>query len=89
MLIQRNSEEGEAKICDFGVSKQIQDFRGKAQTCIGTTGYMAPELLEGQCKNLALADIWALGATVTEMGTGKIPFSNKETFHGLEVSESN
>ena len=89
VLIQRNSEEGEAKICDFGVSKQIQDFRGKAQTCIGTTRYMAPELLEGECQNLASADIWALGATVTEMGTGKLPFSNKENFHGWEVSVSN
>ena len=89
VLIQRNLEEGEAKICDFGVSKQIHDFRRKAQTCIGTTRYMSPELLEGQCQNLASADIWALGATVTEMATGKLPFNNKEKFYGWEVSLSN
>ena len=40
------SSNGQVKICDFGVSKLLEDSEAKAFECCGTPAYMAPEVIK-------------------------------------------
>jgi WD40 repeat protein len=64
------------KITDFGLAKRL-DEQGQTQTgsIIGTPSYMAPEQAQGRNREVtAAADIWALGAILYELLTGRPPF---------------
>ncbi|HVE65611.1 MAG TPA: protein kinase, partial [Thermoanaerobaculia bacterium] len=77
-----------AKLLDFGLAKVEQapliDVEGATQqkpltregTILGTFQYMAPEQLEGEEAD-ARTDIFALGAVLYEMATGRKPFAGK------------
>jgi tRNA A-37 threonylcarbamoyl transferase component Bud32 len=61
------------KIMDFGLAKMVEEVR-RAQTVIGGTPYyMAPEQTIGKSVD-ARADLYALGVTLFELATGKVPF---------------
>ncbi len=76
------------KLLDFGLAKAIEPAapqmsltsmptrQGLTQegTILGTFQYMAPEQLEGKDAD-ARTDIWAFGATLYEMATGRKAFS--------------
>ena len=76
-----------AKLLDFGLAKsslQVIDIDGLTQqkslttegTILGTFQYMAPEQLEGLDAD-ARTDIFALGALLYEMATGRRAFEGK------------
>ena len=78
------------KIGDFGISKRLEG-ETDLRTVIGTRAYMAPELLhhiapededdsvdEADFTYTAAVDIWALGAIVFQMITGKQPFQGRQ-----------
>jgi eukaryotic-like serine/threonine-protein kinase len=78
---------GGAKLLDFGLAKpavvQLGEGDATAQkpltaegTILGTFQYMAPEQLEGQEAD-ARTDIFALGAVLYEMATGRRAFDGK------------
>jgi eukaryotic-like serine/threonine-protein kinase len=71
-ILIRNAD-GMVKIADFGIATVLASS-GLASTTAGTLPYMAPELLEGDGADFR-ADIYALGVTVYEMLTGRMPFS--------------
>lgn len=62
------------KVLDFGIAKVAdQAALTLLGTALGTAAYMAPEQAEGRAVDYR-ADIWALGAVVYEMVTGRLPF---------------
>ena len=69
------------KIMDFGLAKMLEEVR-KATTVIGGTPfYMAPEQSMGTGIDHR-ADLYALGVTLFELVTGKVPFTEGDIpFH--------
>ncbi len=79
------SQEGVAKIMDFGISKSVNEVRGitKTGTKLGTVLYMSPEQIKAQEPTLQ-SDIYSLGITFYEMLSGKTPFEAPTDFHIME-----
>ena len=64
------------KITDFGLAKQVDGDSNLTRTgaVLGTPSYMAPEQAAGRAKEIGpAADIYALGATLYELLTGRPP----------------
>jgi tetratricopeptide (TPR) repeat protein len=67
-------KEGNAKIMDFGIARSLRTEGMTAEgVIIGTPDYMAPEQVEG-LETDQRTDIYALGAILFEMATGRVPF---------------
>ena len=67
-------KEGTAKIMDFGIARSLRAAGMTAEgMIIGTPEYMAPEQVEGLDADQR-TDIYALGAIIFEMVTGRVPF---------------
>ncbi|MGW4910291.1 DUF3043 domain-containing protein [Streptomyces sp. NPDC004270] len=67
-----------AKLVDFGIAHAVDDTRLTRHGVAGSTGYMAPELFEGNSPSPA-ADLWSLGATLFHVVTGTGPFDRAST----------
>lgn len=87
--------EGKVKVLDFGLAKALEEERSagdiansptltmqatQAGIILGTASYMSPEQAKGQVVDRR-ADIWAFGAVLYEMPTGK------QAFEGGDLSE--
>jgi Tol biopolymer transport system component len=88
----RITPDGVVKVLDFGLAKPASPRAGsehsttvtqvtQAGTIMGTAAYMAPEQARGQIVDKR-ADIWAFGAVLFEM------LSGKRAFGGATVSDS-
>jgi serine/threonine-protein kinase len=80
-------DEGQmrVKLLDFGVAKRTD---GKGRTLpgmlLGTPFYMAPEQCRGQLSIDRRADVYALGAMLFQMATGRPPFNGNSVAEVLE-----
>lgn len=83
----RVAPDGRLKILDFGLAELAPRLRSDDVTAslltrtseyAGTLPYMAPEQLRGAGAD-ARTDIWAAGAVLYEMATGKRPFPESGT----------
>jgi len=73
------SEDGVAKLSDFGVSGALIESgykRTGRRTFTGTPCWMAPEVMESKGHNHK-ADIWSLGITTLELAFGKPPYADQ------------
>ena len=61
-------------ITDFGISISRKNRLHGNEENSGTLAYMAPERFEEGIDPMPESDIWALGATLYELITGKVPF---------------
>jgi serine/threonine protein kinase len=71
------TRDGVIKVTDFGIARSLSETQtrltNKAGTTSGTLLYMSPQQLAGE-KPTAADDIYALGAMLYELLTGKPPF---------------
>ena len=68
--------DGQPKITDFGLAKKLDEVgQTLSGAVVGTPAYMAPEQAAGKTHEVGPpADVYALGATLYEMLTGRPPF---------------
>ena len=78
------SEEGTAKITDFGTSAWLQNVP-YASTRIGSPPYMAPEQFLG--KATYTSDIYSIGCIFYEIITGRPPIFDPDPFKILEKAQ--
>jgi serine/threonine-protein kinase len=73
------------KITDFGLAKRLQDAAGRTRTgeVMGTPSYMAPEQAAGKKDLGPAADIYALGAILYRLLTGRPPFQADTSLNTL------
>ena len=66
-------------ITDFGISSKRGGGHGYNydEENSGTLAYMAPERFQEGAEPIAQSDIWAFGATLCEILTGKVPFGEE------------
>jgi len=64
---------GTAKLGDFGVAHLVDLGQTQTGGLIGTLAYMSPEQITGAPISIA-ADLYALGITLFEVVTGRLPF---------------
>ncbi|XP_064619901.1 dual specificity mitogen-activated protein kinase kinase 5-like [Lineus longissimus] len=78
---------GEVKLCDFGVSVQLE--HSIAKSYVGTNSYMAPERLKGEDYSVH-SEVWSLGVSLFEMATGRFPYEYRKPMELLNkvVTES-
>jgi serine/threonine protein kinase len=81
------TEAGIPKIADFGLAKRLDQDSGQTDpgAILGSPSYMAPEQAEGRIADVSAAtDIYALGAILYEMLTGRPPFNGTSILETLE-----
>lgn len=83
------TEDKQPKIADFGLAKRLDSDQGQTVTgaVLGTPSYMAPEQAAGDIKHIGPAtDVYALGAILYELLTGRVPFRGSTPMETLELS---
>ncbi|HEY7155654.1 MAG TPA: protein kinase [Gemmataceae bacterium] len=83
--------DGTPKITDFGLAKQVEDDNSQTRTgaILGTPSYMAPEQARGGGRDIGpAADIYALGAVLYDLLTGRPPFQGSSVLATLQMVQS-
>ncbi len=75
-----NTPWGIPKVADFGLCRTLGEdvWRTTEGALAGSPTYMAPEQAEGRARDIGPAtDVWALGAILYELLTGRPPFGGR------------
>ena len=80
--------DGVPKVADFGIAKRLSDDSALTLSgaIIGTPAYMAPEQAKGTSRHVGpAADVYALGAMLYEMLTGRPPFLPEDSEEAITI----
>jgi serine/threonine protein kinase len=83
--------DGTPKVGDFGLAKMLdsQSALTQSESVMGSPSYMAPEQASGHAKEAAPSvDIYAVGAILYELLTGRPPFRGTTSLETLEQVKS-
>lgn len=72
-------ENGEIKLCDFGISGRLVNSKAFSKNTIGnfgSAGYTAPERIQQTSDYDVRADIWSFGISLIELANGEYPYKN-------------
>src|SRR6266436_3519072 len=75
---------GHVYLIDFGIARHFKPGQAKDTTALGSTGYAAPEQ-SGKAQTTPRADIYALGATLHQLLSGKDPSDTPFQFASLQL----
>ncbi|KAH9816473.1 kinase-like domain-containing protein [Melampsora americana] len=67
------NSDGNIKLADFGLSKDVLTSNGRTNTICGTVNYMAPEVIRGEDYSYSI-DWYSLGVLIHQLYIGKIPY---------------
>ncbi len=83
--------DGVPKITDFGLAKRFQEDSGQTGTeaILGTPTYMAPEQAQGNKFKIGPpADVYALGAILYDVLTGRPPFKGATALDTIQLVQT-
>ncbi|KAK8516723.1 hypothetical protein V6N13_080828 [Hibiscus sabdariffa] len=78
------NNQGELKICDFGLARQYGSPLKPYTHLVVTLWYRAPELLLGARQYSTAIDMWSLGCIMAELLSKEALFSGKTEFDQLD-----
>lgn len=80
MLCERKGRANFVKLLDFGLAKLTRDEQPVTEEhVLGTAGYLAPEVIEGNAELDLRVDVFSLGALFYFMLSGRLPFEGDES----------
>lgn len=85
------TSKGVVKVADFGLAKALDDEEfsmTQSGTGLGTPYYMAPEQARNAKHVDGRSDIYALGATLYHLLTGKLPFTGESLIELIKAKEA-
>jgi WD40 repeat protein len=77
--------DGQPKVSDFGLAKAERPELTATGALLGTPSYMAPEQADGGRQVGPAADVYALGAILYELLTGRPPFQGATALETLDL----
>jgi hypothetical protein len=78
------TRDGVPKLCDFGVAKLVGgELHTPSGMLVGTPEYAAPEQASGRAEVGPASDVYALGALLYTMLTGRPPFQSTDPLQTL------
>lgn len=76
------SEQGQVKLTDFGFGAHVSQEQEKRKSVVGTTYWMAPEVITGQQYGSGV-DVWSTGIMAIELVEGDPPYMDQSTIRAL------